>query len=326
MSAPQSESTPGGVLGGAVAWMANNSVAANLLLLLVFAGGVFGAMQTKQEVFPEFDLDVVSVTVPYPGASPEEVEQGVVYAVEEAVRGLDGVKRVSSVSNEGVGNVTVELFIDADADAVTADVKAAVDRIQSFPDESEDPIVQAPVTRRRVVTLLLAADTNRRALYEVAESVRTDLLATGEITQIDHWGLRRLAYTSASLKNRRQGYYVIFQFSAASTLIDQIEQTLKLDESVLRYLLTAVKGEFIHVPQLVPDNFLEEAFARPTRGPRDRGGPRRDRDDRGSRDRDDRGSRDRDDRGPRSEAPDSEPAAAAPKEAAAEVAKESDDS
>ena len=178
---------------------------------------------------------------------------------------------------------------------------------------------------------------------QVVEKYETYLKENGgEITQIDHWGLRRLAYTSASLKNRRQGYYVIFQFSAASTLIDQIVQKLKLDESVLRYLLTAVNGEFIHVPQLVADNFLEEAFPRPARGPRDRGGPRRDRDDRGSRDRDDRGSRDRDDRGsrdrddrgprdrddrgPRSEAPDSEPAAAAPKEAAAEVAKESDDS
>ena len=107
----------------------------------------------------------------------------------------------------------------------------------------------------------------------------------GEITQIDNWGLRRLAYTSASLKNRRQGYYVIFQFAAEPTLIDSLEETIKLDDGVLRYLLTAVDGDFIHVPQLVADNFLEEAFARPARGPRDRdrGGPRRDRDDRDSR-------------------------------------------
>jgi small subunit ribosomal protein S6 len=112
----------------------------------------------------------------------------------------------------------------------------------------------------------------------------------GEITQIDDWGLRRLAYTSASLKNRRQGYYVIFQFTVEQTMIDALEQTIKLDDGVLRYLLTGVDGDFIHVPQLVADNFLEEAFARPARGPRDRdrGGPRRDRDDRGSRDREDR--------------------------------------
>ena len=98
----------------------------------------------------------------------------------------------------------------------------------------------------------------------------------GQVARIDNWGLRRLAYTSASLKNRHQGYYVLYQFSAEPTEIEGLEQTLKLDEVVLRYLVTAVEGEFIHVPQLAADNFLEEAFARPTRGPRDRGGPHRD--------------------------------------------------
>ena len=98
----------------------------------------------------------------------------------------------------------------------------------------------------------------------------------GQVARIDNWGLRRLAYTSTSLKNRHQGYYVLYQFSAEPTAIEGLEQTLKLDEAVLRYLVTAVEGEFIHVPQLAADNFFEEAFARPTRGPRDRGGPHRD--------------------------------------------------
>ena len=107
----------------------------------------------------------------------------------------------------------------------------------------------------------------------------------GQVVRTDNWGLRRLAYTSASLKNRLQGYYVLYQFSAEPTAIEGLEQTLKLDEVVLRYLVTAVEGEFIHVPELAADNFLEEAFARPTRGPRDRGGgPHRD--SRGPRDRD----------------------------------------
>ena len=106
----------------------------------------------------------------------------------------------------------------------------------------------------------------------------------GQVARIDNWGLRRLAYTSSSLKNRHQGYYVLYQFSAEPTAIEGLEQTLKLDEVVLRYLVTAVEGEFIHVPELAADNFLEEAFARPIRGPRDRGGPYRD--SRGPRDHD----------------------------------------
>ena len=137
----------------------------------------------------------------------------------------------------------------------------------------------------------------------------------GQVARIDNWGLRRLAYTSASLKNRHQGYYVLYQFSAAPTAIEGLEQTLKLDEAVLRYLITAVEGEFIHVPQLAADNFLAEAFARPARGPRDRGGPHRD----------SRGPRDRtNSRDPASEdEKPNEAADASPEEA---VVQESDDS
>ena len=137
----------------------------------------------------------------------------------------------------------------------------------------------------------------------------------GQVARIDNWGLRRLAYTSASLKNRHQGYYVLYQFSAEPTAIEGLEQTLKLDEAVLRYLVTAVEGEFIHVPQLATDNFLEEAFARPARGPRDRGGPHRD--FRGPRDRDDIRDTASEDEGPNEAVDDS------PEES---VVQESDDS
>ena len=93
----------------------------------------------------------------------------------------------------------------------------------------------------------------------------------GELSTIDDWGLRRLAYTSVSLKNRRQGYYVLYQFAAEASLIEQMEEALRLDDSVLRFLFTVADGEFIRVTQLAQDNFLEEAFARPARGPRDPG-------------------------------------------------------
>ena len=145
----------------------------------------------------------------------------------------------------------------------------------------------------------------------------------GQVVRTDNWGLRRLAYTSSSLKNRLQGYYVLYQFSAEPTAIEGLEQTLKLDEVVLRYLVTAVEGEFIHVPELAADNFLEEAFARPARGPRDRGGPHRD--SRGPRDRDEARAA-----APERDAPDAEAAEVEgvedSPEAAAAVVQESDDS
>jgi len=90
---------------GPIAWMARNSVAANLMMVVILVGGGLGASRIKQEVFPAFDLDLIRITVAYPGASPEEVEQGIVLAIEEAVRGVDGVKRVTSGASEGGGAV-----------------------------------------------------------------------------------------------------------------------------------------------------------------------------------------------------------------------------
>ena len=97
---------------GAISWMARNGVAANLLMAGILACGILlGLLQVKQEVFPEFSLDIITVRVPYPGASPEEVEQGIVLAVEEEVRGIDGVKAVDATAAEGYGVVSVELLL-----------------------------------------------------------------------------------------------------------------------------------------------------------------------------------------------------------------------
>ncbi len=175
---------------GPLAWMASNSVAANLIMGLLLVGGlVFGASKVKQEVFPEFSLDMVTVRVAYPGASPAEVEQGIVEAVEEAVRGLDGVKRVTSTASEGLGSTTIELLDGVDASRVTADIKNAVDRITSFPLDAEEPLVSLLVARRQVISLVLYGDLDNHALKEVGEEARDALLARKEITQVDVSGL-----------------------------------------------------------------------------------------------------------------------------------------
>ena len=120
-SAPDPESSlPKKLLSGPISWMARNTVASNLLMLVIIMLGIRGMFSIKQEVFPEFALDVVSVQVPYPGASPEEVEQGIVLAIEEQVRSLDGVKRVRSTAGEGVGTVAVELMLGENNDRMPA--------------------------------------------------------------------------------------------------------------------------------------------------------------------------------------------------------------
>lgn len=177
---------------GPIAWMAHNSVAANLLMIVILAAGVFGLLRTKQEVFPAFTLDVVTVSVPYPGASPTEVEQGIVLAVEEEVRAIEGVKRVTSTAREGVASVGLELMLGADADRVLSDVKTAIDRIQSFPEDAEEPTVSLMSQRRTVVNLILSGDQDMKSLQALGERARERLLDHPDITQVDVQGVRDL--------------------------------------------------------------------------------------------------------------------------------------
>lgn len=188
MSGPH-DPTPAGLPGGPISFMARNPVAANLLMILCLVGGLLGATRIKQEVFPEFSLDTVFVTLIYPGAAPEEVEQGIVLAVEEAVRGVDGVKRVTSSAGEGVGTVAVELLVGADPDKVLADVKTEVDAIRSFPEEAERPTVVLATNRPQVVSLVLYGDLDLRTLHDLAEEVRYRLLESPDITQVDVRGV-----------------------------------------------------------------------------------------------------------------------------------------
>jgi multidrug efflux pump subunit AcrB len=175
--------------GGPIAWMTDNKVAANLALIVLAAAGALGLWSVKQEVFPEFTVGLVVVSVPYPGASPGDVEQGVLLAVEEAVSGIDGVKRVSASATEGLGMVYVELLTEADETTAVADISAAVERISTLPEQAEEPTVALASTRREVVSLVISGDYELTELHELAEQARSRLLREEEISLVEIKGL-----------------------------------------------------------------------------------------------------------------------------------------
>ncbi|NPA25298.1 MAG: efflux RND transporter permease subunit, partial [Deltaproteobacteria bacterium] len=177
---------------GAIAWMAGNSVAANLVMLFLLIGGFVWGSHIKQEVFPEFTLDQVRITVLYPGATPEDVVDGIVLPIEEAIQGVDGIKEVVSIADEGVGTVMVEADIDTDLQRLATDIKNEVDRIYSFPEDAEEPLVTIPSHKRQVVTLLISGDQERKVLREVTEMIRDRLLQDEEITRVELLGDRPL--------------------------------------------------------------------------------------------------------------------------------------
>lgn len=173
-----------------VTWMAKNHVAANLLMGFVLLSGLFAMLQTKRETFPEMSLDQVQIQVPYLGATPAEVEEAVCKRIEERVRGLEGVRRVRSTAAEGMGVVSVELDRGVDMSKLLDDIKNEIDRIDTFPAETEQPVIKELTRRNQVIDVVLYGDVDEKALKVAAEQVRDDLRNSGVISQVELNGVR----------------------------------------------------------------------------------------------------------------------------------------
>jgi len=177
-------------MNGAIRWMAHNHVAANLLMMVFVVGGLVMVRSVKQEVFPEISLDRIQVAVPYPGAAPEEVEDGIVLKVEESLTEVDGIKEIQAEASEGAASVTATVREGEDPDLVLQDVKNAVDRITTLPEDAEEPVISKLVNRREVISVVVYGELATRALREQAERIRDDLLEYPDITQVDLSGVR----------------------------------------------------------------------------------------------------------------------------------------
>jgi multidrug efflux pump subunit AcrB len=166
-------------------WFVHNSVTANLLFVLLVVGGLVALPTIKLEVFPESNQGRVTVSVEYLGAAPQEVEEGICRRIEEQIQGITGIERVTSVASEGMGVVTAEILAGENARSVLDDIKARVDAIDTFPEESERPHVSEVIIRRAVVDVAVSGPVDERTLREIASQVRDDILALPGITVAD---------------------------------------------------------------------------------------------------------------------------------------------
>ncbi|MDO6710709.1 efflux RND transporter permease subunit [Aliiglaciecola sp. 2_MG-2023] len=174
-----------------IAWFARNSVAANLLMITIIGAGLLSlSNRIPLEVFPSFEVDVVSVSVTLDGATPEDIEQGVTIRIEEAVQDLEGITKIISQSSEGGGSVTFELDSDYDRRDLLADIKSRVDAINTFPAEAENPVVALADRKRDVITVAVTAPYSEKEVREYAEKVRDELLAIDGVTQVELDGIR----------------------------------------------------------------------------------------------------------------------------------------
>jgi multidrug efflux pump subunit AcrB len=169
----------------AIAWFARNSVAANLMMLLLVLGGLGSLPQIPQKSFPDIDTNIVQIAVTYLGAAPEEVEQGVCIRIEEEIHGIEGIEKVTSTANEGACGVSAELTSGVSVDRALSEIKNAVDGITTFPEETEKPVISYVSPRRDAISLALSGPATERALKLLGDRVRDDLTALEGITQVD---------------------------------------------------------------------------------------------------------------------------------------------
>lgn len=161
---------------GLIKWFTRNHVAGNFLMLVILVSGVTTWFTLRKEVFPETSLDAVTVSVPFPNATAEEVEDGILLPLEDAVADVDGVKRYTATATEGMGAITIEVLNGYDVREVMDDIKSRVDAITIFPVNAEKPIVEELVLSYQVMSVAVSADVDEKTLRRIVEKVRDGLL------------------------------------------------------------------------------------------------------------------------------------------------------
>ena len=170
---------------GPIAWMARNAIAANLAMMILFVGGLWSAFNIQKEVFPQFELDIVTVDVSYPGAAPSEVESGILQPIEEAVRQVEGIREITATANEGSGGVEIEFVSGTDRMKAFQDVDQAIARIRTFPEEADRPEVELQGRQQEAMQLGLFGPVDTWTLRKLSEQLRDHLLSDPNITQVE---------------------------------------------------------------------------------------------------------------------------------------------
>ena len=159
-------------------------------MIFIFMAGIFTVMKMRREMFPQFSLDMIVASVIYPGSSPEEVEEGICIKIEEEIQSIEGIKRLISTAREGQGEVIAELETDADVQKILDEIKAEVDRIDTFPEEAEEPVVLEIINQDPTISVALFGEVSEKRMRQIAEKIRDDLLDAESVAQKGSGGLQ----------------------------------------------------------------------------------------------------------------------------------------
>jgi len=194
----------------AIAWFGENPVAANLLMFMLIFSGLASLPSVQQKTFPDIDINVISIAVPYLGAAPSEVEQGVCVRIEEEIQGIQGIEKITSSAAEGACGVSAELITGYPKDRALSEIKNAVDGITTFPEETEKPVVSHILTTRNAIKIALSGDAPEKTLKVMGERIRDEIAALPEVTQVQLSNTRRYEISIEVSETALQRYGLTF--------------------------------------------------------------------------------------------------------------------
>lgn len=175
---------------GIIAWFTRNPVAANLLMIMILVIGIFSTKALRQQFFPDMSLNMLSIQMVYPGASPEEVEETIILKIEESIKEIEGIKRYFSTAREGSAFIRVEVQDGYEVGKVLDEVKIRVDSISSFPASAERPLIAELTNTRDIMWISLYGDADEKTLKSVANEIKNELIANPDISKAAVVGAR----------------------------------------------------------------------------------------------------------------------------------------
>ncbi len=217
-----------------IAWFARNGVAANLLMfaIVIFGIGTLIMGKIPVEVFPEFEINQISIQIPYRGATPEEVEESILTRIEEAINDVEGIEKIVGFASESGANISIEIVDGYDRRDVLDDVKNRVDAISTFPVEAEKPRISLAQGWRSVISVVLYGDLSERDLKELGKQVRDDISNLPDVSAADLQGTRPYEIAIEIDEPTLQRYQLSFDQVATAlraSSIDVPAGTLKTD-------------------------------------------------------------------------------------------------
>ncbi len=210
---------------GIIEYFIKNAIAGNILMVLLFIVGLFGLSQMKTTFFPEVESRIISVQAIYPGASPEEIEEGIVSKIEENLKGLTGLERVTSVSSENSASITVEVLKGYDTDIVLQDVKNAVDRVSSFPVSMEPLTIYKQENLGRVLTFAIYGDMPLKSIKSISRKTEDELLAIDGLSKVELSGFPDEEIEITFRESDLRAYNITFAEAASVIRNSNLEST-----------------------------------------------------------------------------------------------------